>query len=90
MKNYYAIKREIYKNNQCSPCDTIYYHKLYKTEEEAVTAIRKWVDNEVLVAGHKQIGELLETMVQGRTKKNGDIDVFRHEWSYEKFTVEGE
>lgn len=88
--NYYGIVRRIYKNNKCEPCETVVYHKLYKTLEDATRAAMKDLDFCLLHYGHKQVGLTSVTTCLGRRKKNGDYDTYRHEWDIEKYQVEGE
>ena len=90
--NYYGIKREVYKNNHCTPEETIIYPNLYKTIEEATKALAHDADQTALHYGYQPVlythQAWFDTAIQTvRNHKTGKDTIYRHEWHLIKFKM---
>lgn len=88
MKTYYAIKREIFKNNSSKVDETILYPTLYKTFEDATRAARKEQDSDSKFYGYQITEQFLVSLQTVKNYKTGKETVYRHEFSIIKYELE--
>ena len=79
MNKIFTFKREIFKNNNVMPEETIISKNFFLTEEDAVKAMLKEMDKCMLYYKYKECAQAF-TLIDEKIVRNKQV-TYRNEWT---------